>query len=114
MDSSQRLSPQRREADPGEAVEEEVAVHEVLLAAVDLDAAEVHGAAALEEVAVDGDAGDHVVQADARRAAVRAAADVAPAVPADHDAAVERIAEHVDARPGRRTPGRRGGSGSAR
>ncbi len=52
--------------------------------------------AAFEEIPVDGDARDHVVQADAGGAALRAAANVAPAVPPDHDAAIERVAEHVD------------------
>jgi len=85
------------EADAGAAVDEDVVVHEVVVAAVDLDAAEEGIAASLEEIAVDDDSGDHVVEADARSAAMGAAADIAPAVPADHDAAIEGIAPHVDA-----------------
>ena len=84
------------ETDSRVAIHEEIAVHEIVLAAVDLDTAESDAAAPLEDIPCYRDTGDHVVQANARRPTHRAAPNVGPAVPADDDAAIQGIAEHVE------------------
>ena len=55
---------------------EEIPPDEIFPPAVDLDAAEIDGAAPLEDVAVDRDAGDHIIRPNARGAMLRAAPDV--------------------------------------
>lgn len=94
----------RGEAHGGGGVDEEVGDHEVFLAAVDLDAAEVGaaGGAALEDVALDEDPADGVVEADAGALAVGGVAgaipgaEVMPVVVAEDISAVGGVAEHID------------------
>ena len=101
QESSDRAEPSllapTREADSRRTVKKQVAVDEVLFAAVDLDSAKEGIAAVLENVAVDRDAGNHVVQPHAGRPALRSSTDIAPAVPADDNPAVQGVAPHVQA-----------------
>src|SRR5690606_14417406 len=55
--------PPGAEADGEGAVQKKIVLHDVVLSAMDLHAPEVLRATALEDVAPDQEAGDHVVQA---------------------------------------------------
>ena len=63
---------------------------------MDLDTAEINGAASLEEVSVNSDAGDHIIQTDTRCTMLRTASYIAPPIPANNDTAIQRITEHIE------------------
>ena len=63
---------------------------------MNLGAAKLDGSTPFEDISMDDNAGDHIVQPNARRTVMRAASNVTPPVPADHNAAIQRIAKHIE------------------